>query len=236
MQVITSMKMVSYYSAALAHIVLSTTLTVSEIQKRTYTVGVDKDNPTEVDRKYDFAAMSVVNLSLICQLGVIAPSTPLIASISFFFFFYYCALAWPWQSMTGGSNQAWFLILWAWCVFEKKYSTCHRCTWYTTWMTWNTVYFVKKKNNHHHLLREPWLQPSNIRKLLSVKLHHRLQCVSHKTGSYFLTYGLYFLHPGERISMALVYFKCLMYCVYVDIIHDQPIHVISKVTCLVCTF
>lgn len=73
MQVITSVKTVSYYSAAL---VLYTTLTISQIQRRTYTVGVDKDNPTEVDRKYDFTSMSVVNLSLICQLGVVPPSTP----------------------------------------------------------------------------------------------------------------------------------------------------------------
>lgn len=105
-----------------------------------------------MDRKYDFSSMSVVNLSLICQLGVVAPSTPLISLISFSFFFYYCALAWPWQSMTihdrGDPTRLGF-----WCyepdvfsgVFEKKYSTCHRRTRYTTWMTWNTVCFKKKQ-------------------------------------------------------------------------------------------
>ncbi len=44
----------------------------------------------------------------------------------------------------------------------------------------------------------------------------------------------HFTCHGERISMALVSFKCQMHCVY-DITHDQPIHVINSVTCM-CTF
>lgn len=67
--------MVLYYSAALWRVVISTTLTISQIQQRTYTVIADKDNPTEVDRKHDFSSMSVV--SVICQLGVSTPSTAL---------------------------------------------------------------------------------------------------------------------------------------------------------------
>lgn len=34
--------------------------------------------------------------------------------------------------------------------------------------------------------------------------------------------------------MALVSFKCQMNCVYVDIIHVQPIHMINSVTCAAC--
>lgn len=45
---------------------------------------------------------------------------------------------------------------------------------------------------------------------------------------------IHFIYDGERISGALVSFKCQMYCVY-DIIHHQPVHVINSVTCK-CTF
>lgn len=45
---------------------------------------------------------------------------------------------------------------------------------------------------------------------------------------------IHFINHDEGISAALVSFKCQMHCIY-DIIHHQPIHVISGVTCM-CTF
>jgi len=98
----------------------------------------DEDNPTDVGRKYHFSSMSVVNLSLICQLGVAHPS------FSSSFFFLYAGLIIITHDR--GSNQAHFQALWVVWGLWKGVSAPETQDLPCSWITWDTL--LTKKNDH----------------------------------------------------------------------------------------